>query len=584
MAYGDTKASAAVNITADAGYGSYEEKIMRTSLAEFSQLQTYRAVFAEQWEEVAQIVDPPNRNTFYYGNYNFPGLKKSDRQVDASAMQALDRFSSILDSLLTPRNMTWHMLGSESDYVMKNREARLWFEKATRILFRYRYAPIANFAANNQNIFHNLGAYGTANMFVDQAVNEADVPLQALRYKSIPLGQMFLKENHQGLINGFCRWYRMTPCQAHDQFGDATPRLLMEQAQKYSQQPYDFLHRVCARDEYDPKRMDSKGMPFASYHICLSTNEFIKESGYRQFPLACSRYIQRPDEVYGFSPAMQVLPSIKTLNAQKRDFLTQGHRAASPVYLTEDDGIINWNMRPGAFNAGGMKDGKRTIDILPTGQIQISEQMMEAEKAIIDGAFLVDLFKILLADPKVFSATQIVEMVSQRGILIAPVVGRQQSEYLGQMIMRELALLESMHVLPPLPGIIREARGTGQIIYTSPLARDMRANEVAGFNRTLETALAVTNATQDPSPLDAFNFDKAIPAIAKINGMPESWQASDQEIAQKRAARQKAAQVQAQIQSAPGQAAMLNARAKANGGRLPPEAQTQAPLPAPGAQ
>ncbi len=422
-------------------------------------------------------------------------------------------------------------------------------------------------------------------MFVDQAVNESGAPLQALRYKSLPLGQMFLKENHQGLINGFCRWYRMTAGQARDKFKDKTPRLLMEQAEKYSQMPYDFLHRVCARNEYDPRRIDSKSMPFASYNICLSTNEFISESGYRQFPLACSRYIQRPDEVYGFSPSMQVLPSIKTLNAQKRDFLTQGHRAASPVYLTEDDGIISWNFRPGATNAGGWKNGAPTIGMLPTGNIQVNEKMMDMEKVIIDGAFLVDLFKILLADPKVFSATQIVEMVSQRGILIAPVVGRQQSEYLGQMILRELALLEQMHMLPPMPGIVREARGTGQVIYTSPLARDMRASDVAGFNRTLETTLAVVNATQDPAPLDNFNFDKAIPAIARINGMPESWTASDQEKAQKRNARQQAAQAQQQREAAAGNAAMENAKTKAvQAGRLPPETQTQAPLPVPSAQ
>lgn len=152
------------------------------------------------------------------------------------------------------------------------------------------------------------------------------------------------------------------------------------------------------------------------------------------------------------------------------------------------------------------------------------------------------------------------------------------------MILRELALLESMRLLPPIPGIIREAQGSGQIIYTSPLARDMRAQEVAGFNRTLETTLAVVNATQDPEPLDNFDFDKAIPAIAKINGMPESWQASDQQKAQKRQARQQAAARQEAIQAGPAQAAMLKAKAAANGGRLPPEAQTQQPLPAPGAQ
>lgn len=562
-------------------YDDHKQKIVMESVQEFSQLQTMRAVFAEQWDEVAQLADPPSRNTFYYGNYNFPGLKKSDRQVDASAMQALGRFASILDSLLTPRNMTWHMLGSESDYVMKNRDARLWFEAATRALFKYRYAPIGNFSAQNQNIFHHLGAYGTGNMFVDQAVNEAGVPVQGLRYKSIPLGQMFLRENHQNLINGFCRWYRMTGDQAVGKFKDKCPPRLIEQANKYSQMPFDFLHRVCPASDYDPRRLDYRGMPFHSYNLCLTTNEFISEGGYRQFPLACSRYMQRPDEVYGFGALMAVLPSMKTLNSEKRDFLTQGHRAASPTWLTEDDGIIDWDMRPGAVNSGGWKDGKPTIGKLETGEIQVSKEMMDEEKAIIDGACLVDLFKILLADPKVFSATQIIEMVSQRGILIAPVVGRQQSEYLGPMIVRELALLENMRLLPPMPRIIQEARGSGQIMYTSPLARDMRASEVAGFNRTLEIALSVTNATQDPEPLDRFNFDTIIPAVAKINGMPESWTASDEQVAQKKQARAAAAEQQQKIQAAPAAAAMMKARASSG---LPPQTQTQAPLPAPGAE
>jgi hypothetical protein len=113
----------------------------------------------------------------------------------------------------------------------------------------------------------------------------------------------------------------------------------------------------------------------------------------------------------------------------------------------------------------------------------------------------------------------------------------------------------------------------------------MRASEVAGFNRTLETALSVVNATQDPAPLDRFAFDRIIPAVAKINGMPESWTASDQEVAQKQQVRQQAAEQQAKIQAMPAQAAMMKAKAASGGrGGLPPEAQVQAPLPAPGAQ
>jgi len=109
----------------------------------------------------------------------------------------------------------------------------------------------------------------------------------------------------------------------------------------------------------------------------------------------------------------------------------------------------------------------------------------------------------------------------------------------------------------------------------------MRAQEVAGFNRSLETALSVVNATQDPSVLDTFDFDVIQPEVNKINGMPESWTASDDKIAAKRKARAEAQQRQEQIQAAPAAAAMMKAKAAAG---LPPQSQTQQPLPAPGAQ
>ena len=563
--------------------GAYEDDILNKSMGEFSALQTYRTQFAEQWQEIAELIAPEYRNTFYYGNYNFPGQKLTQRQVDATGMLALNRFAAILDSLLTPRNLTWHMLGSNSDAVMNSRVARLWFEQVTKLLFKMRYAPIANFSAMNQNIYSGLGAFGNGTMFVDRAVNAAGVPINGFRYKAIHIGEMFLRENHQGLIDGFCRWFRLTPQQAIGQFKEKTPARILELARQSSQAPIDFLHRVCPRADYTPGRLDVKGKPYASYYICLTTGEVVGEGGYRTFPVAASRYIQTPGEVYGRSPAMQGLPSLKTINAQKRDFLTQGHRAAAPVLLTEDDGIANLSMRPGALNAGGWRDGKAQVGVLPTGNIQTTLEMMQEEGKIIEGLFLTDLFKVLLGDPKIYTATQIVEMMSQRGILIAPTVGRQQSEYLGPMIEREIDLLDQMGLLPPMPGIVREAwrqPSENRVIYTSPLSRDQRAQEVAGFTRSLETTLSIVNATQDPEPLDVYDWDTIGPQIAQIQGVPESWMSSPEKIAAKRQARAKAQAEQQKIQAMPAQAAMLKAKAAAG---LPPQQQVQAPLAAPGA-
>lgn len=539
-----------------------DERIVRETMQEFSQMQLWRNTFAAQWEEIAQLVLPSSRNTFFFGNFNWPGEKKTNQQVDATAMMALHRFGAILDSLLTPRNMVWHQLGSDDPDLMKDREAKLWYQDSTRRLFRARYAPIANFSSQNQQNYQSLGAFGTCGMFVDQAEDASGNPVRALRYRAVPLGELFLKQNHQGMVNGFIRWFRLTPEQAAQKWGlGRLPPSLRAAYDAGSQTPFDFLHRVTARDDFDPNRLGYKGMPFASFYVSVQGQCVMSEGGYNSFPIACSRYSQAPGEIYGRGPASMVLPAIKTLNAEKTTFLKQGHRAADPVLLTADDGLVDISLRPGAINKGGMNaDGRRLIDVLPTGEIQVTQEMMAEERNLINDAFLVTLFQILTESPQM-SATEVVERTNEKGILLAPTVGGQQSEYLGPMIDRELDLMSELGLLAPMPDSIREARGDYNVNYTSPLARAARAQEAAGAIRTLEIVTNVVNITQDPSPLDAFDFDTMIPDIASIQAVPESWMADPKAVAAKRQARAEAQQAQQQIQAAPAAAAMMKAQA-----------------------
>src|SRR5262252_4359751 len=166
-----------------------EREIVAAILHEFSQLTTWRNNFALQWEETSQLILPTSRNTFFYQNFNWPGAKKTDRQIDSTGALALNRFAAICDSLLTPRNQIWHALTANNDYVMKDRTTRLWFEQVTKILFKYRYAPIANFSSQNYNNFQSLGAFGNATMFIDAFDGRQHGNARGMRYKAVPLGE-----------------------------------------------------------------------------------------------------------------------------------------------------------------------------------------------------------------------------------------------------------------------------------------------------------------------------------------------------------------------------------------------------------
>lgn len=564
-----------------------DEALLVQVQQEFGQMIVWRNTFAGQWEEIAAIVLPTYRNTFFYGNFNWPGMKKSEQQVDATAMIALHRFGAIMDSLLTPRNMIWHNLQSNHDDVNKDRQAKLWYENVTRILFKHRYAPIANFSSQNQSNYQSLGAFGTCAMLIDQAVDAQGRKLQALRYKALPLGEVFLRENHQGLVDGFIRWFRLTAAQAAAKWGkDNIPATFGPALDQGSQTLFNFLHRVVPNADWQPGQIGPRGMPFSSVYVSVEGKCVMEKGGYNSFPLAVSRYDQAPMEVYGRSPAMFVLPAIKTLNAEKRTFLKQGHRAADPVLLVADDGLVDLSMKPGAMNRGGMSpDGKPLVGTIPVGNIQINKEMMDEERSLINDAFLTSLFQILMESPQM-SATEVIEQTNEKGILLAPTVGRQQSEYLGPMIDRELNLLAEMGLLPPPPPIIRQVRGDYSVGYTSPLARAQRAQEAAGFMRTVQVATEIAQATGDNGIMDNFDFDTALPDIAYIQSVPESWMSDPKMVAQKRQAREAAAQQQAQIQAAPAAAAMMKAHAaQAKAGIPPGTPPMQAPPPAgPGGQ
>jgi hypothetical protein len=563
-----------------------EEKLVLDTLREWDQMKNWRYTFATQWEETAELIWPEQRNTFQYGDFNWPGQKKTDRQIDSTGMLALNTFAAVVDSLVTPVNQCYQELVANDEYVMKDRPTRLWFDRVTKLLFKYRYSPYANFTGQNYISLKSLGAFGNRGVLIEEFDGTQFGNVRELRYRNIPLGELYIRENHQQQIDGFVRAFRLTAYQIYQRFKDSgrIPESVVTALEQKAQTPYYVLHRVWPASDYDPEALDRRRMPWHSVFVfsgqgvggtnfAVGQSFLLEEGGYYSFPMAISRYEQAPMEVYGRGPATFVLPTLKTLNAMKRTFLKQAHRAADPVLLTTDDGLLDFDLSPGALNKGGMSaDGKPLVGILPSGAIQVSKEMMAGEIDIIKTAFLVNIFQILTETPTM-TATEVIERVNEKGMLLAPTVGRQQSEHLGPMTHRELDLLMRMRVLPPMPPRLREAGGEYDVVYTSPMAKASRAGAAAGFMRTLESVKEVVSITGDPSPLDAFAFDRATPAIADIQGVPEDWMASPEEVQAKRTNRAKAAQQQAQVQAAPAQAALISANAKmiaAKGGAQQP--------------
>lgn len=555
-------------------YQSAEDDALASELIlQWQYLFGLRGNWASHWTEIAQRIYPMHSWLFQnFAQLTQQGDKRNFEIFDSTGVLALQRFGAILDSLLTPRDTFWHQLRANDPTLMRDRSVKVWFDTANQILFKERYEATANFASQNQLVYKSLGAYGTGLLFIDDLAGSP-----GLRYRNIHLGEIYLNENHQGVIDRVCRHFMMTARQAYQKFGDACPDQITTSYKLFPDRQFFFLHWVMPRQDWDPSRKDAKGMEFASYYLSIEGKKIVSEGGYRTFPYATTRYEQAPNEAYGRSPAMDALPAIKTLNEQKKTMLKQGHRIVDPVLLAHDDGIIDsFSLEPGAVNPGGVSaDGRLLVQALQTGNVQAGKEFMDDERQLINDTFLVNLFQILTENPEM-TATEVMERTREKAILLAPTIGRQQSEYLGPTIHRELDILTRQGKLPPMPKMLKEAKGEYKIVHDSPISRTMKAEWASGAVRAMEIFVNYAQQTGDQSVLHLIDMDVAAPEIADIYGTPAHWMSSPQKIAQLRAQAAHQQAVQQTIQAAPAVAGMMAAH-----GKMSPQ-QQQALGPPPG--
>jgi hypothetical protein len=530
-------------------------------LAAFDRRKSGRSNWEAYWDDVAQHVLTRYSGDFYTRN-QVKGAKRDDKILDITGVKGLDRFSAAVESMVTPRGQRWHRLRASNPDLMRPLRVQKFFGRLEDILYYYRYSARANFASQVNETWVGLGAFGTAPMFIDEPTEKTE---RGLRYRAEHLGRIFIEENHVGIINKAYRQIFMTADQAVQRFGkENLPEEILKEYDKVEKakdpnKEFEIIHCIRPRTEEDPKGLGEEEMPFASIYVSREGQKTIRTGGYFTFPMPTARYLTAPGEVYGRSVAMMALGSIKTLYEQKRTALKMGHRAVDPVLLAHDDGIIDtFDLRPGAINYGGITaDGRPLVAPLDRGiNFQPAVELMELERKDIDDAFLVSLFRMAVDAPQM-TATEVIERTREKGTLLAPTMGRLQSEFLGPTIERELDLLARQGLLPEMPPELVEAQGEFEIEYDSPLSKAMRAEEAGGALRYIEIAGMYAQLTGDVSMLDHIDPDEAGPDLAWILNVPAKWRASEEKIAAKREQRAQQATAQTAIEAAPAAAGLM---------------------------
>lgn len=543
-------------------------------IRDHEQLASSRGVWEGHWREVAERVRP-NQN-FFQQIIRPDGDKRNQKIFEDTAPLALSKFAAAVISMCFPATQRYHMLTTHDPVLAKNSNVKKYLEQVTELLFRVRYQPTANFQSQSGEVVMDIGAFGTGILFIDDA-------MPGIRYKSEPLAQCYLRENAFGTIDTRHRKYELT---AHQVMGLAktnkwkTPERIAKAYETDKNAKFWFLHCVQPNMERKYGRSGYDGMAFSSCYISMEDRDIVSEGGYRAFPFAIPRFETSPNEVYGRSPAMKVLPTIKTLNEMAKTLLRAGHMAVMPPILTSDDGSLEgFQLSPGAINHGYLtQNGERlAVPFENEAKLPPLEKLMDGARDVINDAFFVTLFRILVEEPQI-TATEAMLRAQEKGQLLAPTMGRVQSEMLGPMIARELDILAHAGALPPMPQELIEAGGALKIEYQSPLNQAQRAGVGSGILNTINGIAPL--AQIDPRVTMLFDTVGMARELADINGVPERLLFSDEEMSAQEQGKQQAAQMAQLLAAAPVAASAAKDFAQAGATAAAATQQAPAVLPA----
>lgn len=509
-------------------------------------LKSERMLYDEQWQEVVDY-GVPNAGDFTVKSS--PGEKRGIRIFDTLMGDSLEKFTAWHESLSTPRSQVWHRVKAETEDLENDADVTRWFEEVNRVLFQMRTDPRANYYGQIGEIYRSRGAFGNGSMYVEE------VPTGTL-YRACPVQHVWISLDHHRIVDTIFYEYKLTAKAAVQKWGrEMLPEELLGSLESNPFREYDFVHVVGPRLGVNWTRLQKSALPIESVDLSVTGKCLVDEGGFHEMAYLYTRYEVMPGEVYGRGPAMNVLPSVKTLNEMMRIHLTAGHRVAEPPLLLQHDGLAGLGGRrpklnPGGLNWGGLGlDGKpRIVPLTTDARLDLTDVLMDRVRQMILSAFKVNLFDILTDRPRQ-TATEVLERAREKGILVGPLIGQFQSDFLAKQITREFGIARRQGRIPLPPQRLIDAGFRYDVTYETDVTRYQKAQDGLAVIRTIETAAPLIQL--DPSLIDVFKGPETVQYLAQVNGVPPKLIRSLPELERMRAAqaaeREKAEAIEAAV-------------------------------------
>lgn len=507
------------------------------------------------WQQVAQLCLP--RDAVFGGANRTPGQPRNEKIYDDYGVGALDKGVATFTGLVMPRGSRWQILEAADKELMKLQHVAAWFEEKTQRLFDLRGEPSSGFVQQCDLSVSRLIGMGNQSMWVDVRRDHRGIPV-GLSYRSEALHELTIGVNWQGNVDRTRQSYTLSAEQAVQKFGEdalrkaGADKILKNAADaKRRNHMMEFVNVITPNLHIDAERWDWRGKPFTGITISVEDKVAVHVGGYRSSPRTYSRFKQSPGENYGRGRGVDALPSLRAIQALQVDIMVGAELSGQPMLGAPDDGLdqgLKYGPREiiiGAINHRGEKLVQQLTEQIDLQGMMAVQGMLHGR---IDQYFYTDMY--MMGNEKTHMTAQYwLQRAEEKGILLAP-LSQQETEWFSPMLDREIDCMDQLGEFEDMPDEVREAGGEKMVRYANPLSRLQEAEGAAGLFRTFEQITPLANVKPDVIDqfLAEYPTERWIPELARINGAPASWRATDDE----RAATKEAAIQQQQIQQLMG--------------------------------
>ena len=501
-------------------------------MSRWGQLKSERASWIAHYQEITSYLLP--RNGRYFRQDRDKGMRRHNNIYDSTGTRALRTLGAGMMAGATSPARQWFRLGTADPDLNSYQPVKMWLDDVTKrmqLVFQK-----SNTYRALHGMYEELGAFGTAASIILPDFNHV------IHHYPVTAGEYCIATDFQGHVTTLYREFEKTVAELVKEFGYDNCSTSVQQmfTRGNLDQWISIIHAIEPRADRDHKAKDSKNMPYGSWYFEVGGDptKFLRESGYRQFPVVVPRWATSGGDIYGNSPGMEALGDIKQLqHEQLRKAQVIDYQTKPPLQVPVSMKNRDVETLPGGITfIDGQGAGIKTSFDVNLNLLHLLGDIQDVRERV-RGSFYADLFLMLAnATDTRMTATEVAERHEEKLLMLGPVLERLHNELLDPLIDITFTRMVEAGIVPPAP---EEMQGMElSVEFVSMLAQAQRAIGTNSVDRFVGSLGVI--AQVKPEVLDKFDGDQWVDIYSDMLGVDPSLIIADKQVGVIRQARNQA--------------------------------------------